>query len=96
MIAPTQSRPIAFVAGFSLVLLSLALVVASYLRPVDTKDYLKQAYEGVPWVIFGLGFAAAGLLLCLFSSGKKEWKAVSVAMALLLSIWWIIQAGMLI
>jgi hypothetical protein len=67
-------------------MISIVAVIGSFLRPVDTTDYFKQADEGRPWVQSGLLSAMAGLVLCFF--GKRWWRVAGVFLALLLLIWW--------
>jgi uncharacterized membrane protein YbjE (DUF340 family) len=75
-----------FVCGVVSVLLSVSLVVGSFIRHVDTNDYLKQADEGVPWVRWGLGSSLLGFVFGFF--GNKWWRVATVITALLLLVLW--------
>ena len=86
MIAISRIRIVLFIFGASAVLLSLSLVIGSFFRHVDTTDYLKQADEGVPWVIWGLCSAIAGIVLCWF--GRRWWRVAGLLSSVLLLIWW--------
>jgi hypothetical protein len=72
MISATKIRSGVFVCGIAGIIISAAVVVASYLRPIDTTDYLKQAEEAIPWIQSGLVSAFDGggywelLWLCCF------------------------------
>jgi hypothetical protein len=86
MISATRIRSGVFVCGIAGIIISMAVVVGSYLRPINTTDYIQQAEEAVPWVQSGFLSAMAGLVLCFF--GKKWWRVAGVSVALLLLIWW--------
>jgi hypothetical protein len=86
-------RTALFVCGVSAILLSLALVVGSFLRRADTTDYLKQADEGVPLVLWGSGSGGIGSALCFF--GRRWWRVAAVGLGLALSVWWILIGGSL-
>jgi hypothetical protein len=75
-----------FVCGVISASLSAALLAGSFLRHVDTQDYLKQADEGVRWVQWGLGSSLLGCVLCVF--GKRWWRVVGVVVAFLLLVFW--------
>jgi len=90
VIAVTRVRNALFVCGIAGVLLSLSLVIGSFLRHVDTANYLKQADEGVPWVRWGFGSAVVGLLLCCF--GKRWWRIAGLISAVFLVVWWCLIA----
>jgi hypothetical protein len=79
-------RPIIFAIGIAAILLSLSIAVASYLRPVDTPDYLKQAQEAVPWAQVGLFSGATGLLFSFW--GRKWWRFAAIGTASLVLVWW--------
>jgi hypothetical protein len=89
----TRTRTALFVCGIAAILLSLALVLGSFLPHVDTTDYLKQADEGVPWIQWGLGSATIGSALCFF--GRRWWRVAAVGLGLVLSTLWIFIAGSL-
>lgn len=87
-------RPIAFGCGATAIMISFAILIRCYVRPpVDTTDYLRQAYEAAPWILYGLAFAAGGSALCFF--GKRWWRIAGVGVGLCLSIWWCFLAGSL-
>jgi hypothetical protein len=94
MIAFGKIRSVAFAFGVAAVVVSLGLVGGSYLRPVDSMDYFKQADEARPWIGWGFDCAALGLFLCFF--GRRWWRVAGIALALLLSIWWIGAMGALL
>jgi hypothetical protein len=81
-----QIRRALFVCGIALVLLSVGLVAGSYLRHVDTQDYLKQANEGVPWVRWGFCSSSLGVVLSFF--GKKWWRTGGIVAGSLLALYW--------
>jgi hypothetical protein len=83
-----QARRVLFVCGLAAVGLSIGLVVASFIRPVHSQDYLEQAREGVPWVRWGLASALIGFVLCFF--GNWRWRIVSILMALVAFVWWLL------
>lgn len=87
-------RIIGFGCGVIAALLSLSLIVGSYLRTVGTTDYLEQAKEGTPWVVSGLLFSLTAILLC--SLGRKWWRGAGIAISSLLFVWWVCQAGALL
>jgi hypothetical protein len=86
----TRIRIALFACGAAGVMLSLSLVIGSFLRHVDTTDYLKQANEGVPWVRWGLGSALIGFALCFL--GRNWWRLAGLSLGLLLSVWWFLIA----
>ena len=89
MIARTTIRSAAFAFGMSAIALSLLVVIRSYLRPVDTTDYFKQADEARPWISWGFDSAVIGLLLSWF--GRKWWRIGAIFASLLLLTFWILQ-----
>jgi hypothetical protein len=82
-------RTALFACGIAGLTLSLSLVIASFLRHVDTTDYFKQADEARPWISWGFDTAAAGFVLSFF--GRRWWRAVTVALCLLLLTFWFMQ-----
>jgi hypothetical protein len=48
-----QLRRFLFVCGLVAVIVSIGLVIGSYIRPVHNQDYLEQAREGIPWIRWG-------------------------------------------
>jgi hypothetical protein len=90
MSAVAKIRSVAFACGIVGVMVSISLVVGSFIRHVDTTNYIKQAEEGVPWVDSGLVSAFAGFVFCLM--GRRWWRVAGVTLALLLLIWWFLIA----
>jgi hypothetical protein len=82
----TQARRTLFFCGLAAMALSLALVTGSYIRPVRTHDYFKQADEARPWVNWGLNTAIVSFGLCFFGTGR--WRIVSSILAFVLLLWW--------
>jgi hypothetical protein len=66
-------------------------MVGGYFQARNTSDYIKQAEEAIPWIRFGLGFAAVGLLFSFF--GRKWWRIGAVGCAFLLLVWWLLIGG---
>ena len=85
---------ILFTCGVLAVVLSLALGIEIYMRPVTTNDYFKQAAEGFPWVMGGFGLAVTGCMFCSF--GKSKWRAVGLILSVLLCAFWFLQMGALV
>jgi hypothetical protein len=81
-----QIRRTLFFCGVVAMVLSIALVIGSYIRPVRTDDYFKQADEARPWVNWGLYTALVCFAFCFFGTGR--WRIVSVVLAFLLLLWW--------
>jgi uncharacterized membrane protein YbjE (DUF340 family) len=69
----------------------MVLVIASFLRPIDTQDYLKQADEARPWIVWGLSTALIGFVLGFF--GRRWWRVTSITSAFLLLLWWFLIGG---
>lgn len=89
-----RARSVAFSFGIAAAVLSLLVVIGSYLRPVDTTDYFKQADEARPWISWGFDSAVVGLVFSLF--GRKWWRAGAVAVSVLLLAFWVVQMGALL
>lgn len=94
MIGAATIRSVAFALGVAAIALSLLVVIGSYLRPIATTDYLKQAKEARPWISWGFDSAVTGLFLCFF--GRKWWRAGTIVVSLLLLAFWIVQMGALL
>jgi len=86
----TRFRTIAFLVGVAAVLASLSTFIAAHFRPIDTSDYLKQGEEGVPWVQFGLGSAAVGVVFSMF--GRRWQRVFSAGLGFVLLVCWYLIA----
>lgn len=89
MIAAAKVRSGAFALGLTAIAVSIAVIIGSYLRAIDTSDYFKQADEARPWISWGFNSAGIGLVLSFF--GRKWYRAGGVAISLLLLAFWIVQ-----
>ena len=94
MNAFAKIRSAIFACGLLSLFLSIALIVASYVRPVDTTDYFKQADEARPWITWGLDSAMIALPLCCF--GRKWWRISTLALAAVVFVWWYFAAESLL
>jgi multisubunit Na+/H+ antiporter MnhG subunit len=81
-----QIRRAMFFCGIVAMVLSIALVIGSYIRPVRTDDYFKQADAARPWVNWGLDTALVGFAFCFFGTGR--WRIVNLVLAYVLLLWW--------
>jgi hypothetical protein len=71
--------------------LSLALLVAVYIRPVRSTDYLQQARDAVPSLLWGFGSSLTGAVLCNF--GKSAMRVAFVIASIVLLFVWLMLAG---
>jgi hypothetical protein len=81
-----------FYSGVFALLASLALLSASYLRPVRSTDYLQQGRDAVPWVQWGSGTSLAALVLCSIGRSARTTKIAFVVGATALFLMWILLA----
>jgi hypothetical protein len=79
-------RKALFLCGVVALAISFVLLVGSFFRPVVPGNPWKQAAAVRPWVNWGLGWAAAGLVLSFF--GERRQRMLGVAMGMLLLAWW--------
>ena len=88
----SHPRAVVFYSGVFALLASLALLSASYLRPVRSTDYLQQGRDAVPWVQWGSGASLAALVLCSIGRSARTTKIAFVVGATALFLVWILFA----
>jgi len=86
-----QIRRIAFLCGICALLISIATLVGSFVRPVHSTDYFKQFEEAEPWLHWGFGSAVVGLLLSFF--GKRFARIAAASGGIVLAFFWLMLAG---
>ena len=84
----TQTRRVLFKLSIASITTSLAVLVGSYLRHPRSTDYLEQANEATPWILWGLGAGLLGFILSLF--GRRYTRLVAAIFALGLFTFWVL------
>jgi hypothetical protein len=88
----SHPRAVVFYSGVFVLLASLALLTASYVRPVRSTDYLQQGRDAVPWVEWGLSTSLAAVILCSTGRSARATKIAFVVGAMGLFLVWILLA----
>ena len=86
-----QMRRALFVCSLCALLISVAVLIGSYVRTVHSTDYFKQFEEAEPWLRWGFNSAFVGLLFSFFGKGFAR-IAASTAGGLL-TVFWLLLAG---
>ena len=74
-----------FVGGVAALAISLVVLVGNFFRPV-VPGVMLQAEASRPWIEWGLGWAAAGFVLCFFGEGRR--RVLSLVAGMILLAWW--------
>ncbi len=72
-------------------LVSISVLVASYVRPVRSSDYLQQARDAAPWLLWGMGSSLSAVLLG--ACGTFKTRLPLVVTASILFLLWLMLAG---
>ena len=83
---------VVFYSGVFALLASLALLAASFLRPMRSTDYLQQGLDAVPWVQWGLSTSLAAVILCSIGRSGRTTKVAFVVGATALFFVWMLLA----
>ncbi len=84
-------RSVLFCFGVTSLLVSIGVLVGVYVRPVTSTDYMQQARDAVPWLLWGMGSAVVGAGLCSF--GRARLRTVFVVLSGLMAGVWLLLAG---
>ena len=80
-----------FSFGVVSILVSIGVLIGSYTREVKSTDYLQQARDAVPWILWGGCSALLGSTLCSF--GKGVYRGLGISIGAILAMIWLMLGG---
>ncbi len=83
-----------FTCGLCSIAASIATLVVTYTRTVHATNYVQQAYEGIPYLLCGLGSATIGVVLSHF--GRGLWSTAAIVASSVLIVIWLLLGGTLV